>query len=141
LKSENGEPVKIIGVVIDEVGEPRNDRSPGSSLYTVPFRLSRAPSEAWRARFIEAWDLPPRFTSMHRPGIARVSGDRIILDGTTIEEVKRFHLETLKLAVAEANRLTDENEKKLRQRVSAEEQRREQHRQHVAAVAKDLKFD
>ncbi len=106
MKSENGEPVKIIGVVIDEVGEPRNDRSPGSSLYAVPFQLSRA-----------------------------------ILDGTTIEEVKRFHLETLKLAVAEANRLTDENEKKLRQRVSAEEQRREQHRQHVAAVAKDLKFD
>jgi hypothetical protein len=77
---------------------------------------------------------------MHRPGIARVVGDRIILDGTTIEEVKRFHLETLKLAVNEANRLVKEDEKKSRHRAVAVERKRVQHRQHVLAVAKELKF-
>lgn len=140
MKPEGDEPIKVTGVIVEEVGEPGTDRRRGGALYAVPFRLSRTPSAIWVRRFLEAWDLPPRFTSMHRPGIARVVGDKIILDGTTIEEVKRFHLETLKLAVNEANRLAEEDEKKSRQRADAEEQKRVQHRQHVAAVAKELKF-
>lgn len=40
---------------------------------------------------------------MHRPGIGRVEGDRFILDGTTIEEVDKYHLETLQLAVDQTN--------------------------------------
>ena len=78
---------------------------------------------------------------MHRPGIARVSGDRIILDGTTIDEVERYHLDTLKLAVAEANRLAGQDEQKSRQRANAEDQKRQQHRQHIAEVAERLKFE
>jgi hypothetical protein len=41
---------------------------------------------------------------MHRPGIAEVSGDRIILDGTTIDEAKHYHRNTLVLCVEETNR-------------------------------------
>ncbi|MFI5394820.1 MAG: hypothetical protein ACHQ9S_04735 [Candidatus Binatia bacterium] len=141
MKPEGTEPIKIVGVIVDEVGHPRMDRSPGSALYAVPFQLSRRPSTLWERRFLETWDSPPRFTSMHRPGIARVSGDKIVLDGTTIEEVERYHLETLKLAIAEANRLEQQDEVKLRQRASAEEQKREQHRQHVVEAAKRLKFE
>lgn len=45
---------------------------------------------------------------MHRPGIARVVGDQIVLDGTTVEEVRRYHLTTLKLAVKVTNEQFDQ---------------------------------
>jgi hypothetical protein len=41
---------------------------------------------------------------MHRPGIARIQGATITLNGTTIEEVERYHRDTLQLAVAETNK-------------------------------------
>lgn len=44
---EDSEPIRIIGIVVDEVGEPRNDGTRGSALYKVPFRLSRRPSFLW----------------------------------------------------------------------------------------------
>jgi hypothetical protein len=135
------EPIKIIGLIEEEVGEPRNDRTPGSALYEVPFRLSREPSEPWREFFVDAWNRPPEFTSMHRPGIARVEGDRIILDGTTVEEVERYHLKTLKLAVERANELNAEWSRVKDRRNSRLKDERDQHRRHVKEVAKRLKFD
>jgi hypothetical protein len=78
---------------------------------------------------------------MHRPGIARVIGDRIILDGTTIEEVQRYHLDTLKLAVSEANRLLEEDKvttKRQSERISL---KKVQHREHIAEIARKLKFE
>ena len=51
---------------------------------------------------------------MHRPGIARVSGDRIILDGTTIEEVERYHQETLLAVLDRVNQLIAEHEERKR---------------------------
>jgi hypothetical protein len=41
----------------------------------------------WSELFLQAWDRPLAYTTMHRPGIASVTGDKVILDGTTIEEV------------------------------------------------------
>lgn len=133
------ESIRVEGIIIEEVTLPKNDATSGSALYAVPFRLSEKPTATWIELFVRSWKLPPRFTSMHRPGIARVEGDRIILDGTTIEEVKRYHLDTLKLAVSEANRLAgEENRTSNRREVTSQRQR---HREHVAEVAKGLKFD
>jgi hypothetical protein len=137
---EKREPIELVRVIVDEVGEPRHDASPGSALYSVPFQLSATPSARWVGLFLKSWDLPPRFTSMHRPGIARVIKDRIILNGTTIEEVERFHLDTLKLAVEEANKLDEEHERRSRQQSSALQQKRDQHKKHVAEVASRLNF-
>jgi hypothetical protein len=139
--SHEHEPIKIVGVIAEEVGVPRNDRRPGSGLYEVPFRLSRQPSEQWAEFFIDSWNRPPEFTSMHRPGIARVEGDRIILDGTTIEEVERFHLKTLKLAVERANELAVQWRRSREQRGKALNDQEVEHRHHVKEVAKRLKFD
>lgn len=139
--SHEQEPIKILGVIEEDVGTPRNDNRPGSALYEVPFRLSRQPSEPWAEFFVDAWNRPSEFTSMHRPGIARVEGNRIVLDGTTIEEVERYHLKTLKLAVERANELTAqwwrsrEGQEKIRSDQQAE------HRHHVKEVARRLKFD
>ncbi len=84
------DPLKIVGVIVDEVSEPKMDGTPGSALYKVPFRLNRNPSALWKKIFISTWNSPPRYTSMHRPGIASVSGRKIILNGTTIDEVKKI---------------------------------------------------
>lgn len=135
------EPLKITGVIVDEVTEPRIDATPGSSLYKIPFRLNRTPSSTWSEIFIRTWNHPPRYTSMHRPGIARLSGDKIILDGTTIEEVKKYHRETLILCVDEANK---EEAKNLERKRKEEERRHKQfeaHRRSVEDEAGDLTFD
>jgi len=135
------EPVKILGVIVDEVTEPRMDGSRGSALYRIPFRLSRVPSSIWGQLFVKAWDMPPRWTTAHRPGIASVSGDKIILDGTRIEEVEEEHRDTLVLCVNVAN----EGERAfIAKQKQAEEQRRrkaEEHKSNIEDTSKRLKFD
>lgn len=135
------EPVRIIGVVVDEVGAPRGDGTRGSALYVVPFQLSRQPPEGWDDAFVASWDRPPRFTSRHRPGIASVFGDRIILDGTTVQEVEHYHRETLILAVNEANRQFAEWDANQRRAEEAERLRLEKHKNNVEEATKRLKFD
>lgn len=71
---------------------------------------------------------------MHRPGIASVQGDRIILDGTTVQKVERYHRETLTLAVNEANRRFAEWEAQRRRAEEAERLRVEEHRKSGARV-------
>lgn len=98
-------PIRLIEIVADEVGTPRNDGTPGSALYRVPIRLSRSPSAEWSRCFVETWDNPPSFSTMHRPGIANVVGDRIILNGTTVEEIEKYHRDTLRVVVDRVNAL------------------------------------
>ena len=80
------------------------DGSKGSALYSIPFQLSEPPTRRWKEYFIHFWNSPPSFTLMHRPGIASVNYDVIWLRGTTIEEVKKYHRDTLVLAIDEANK-------------------------------------
>ena len=132
------EDLSMIEVVADEVGSPRNDNTAGSALYPVPIRLNRAASanEAQLLRGI--WDHPPQFSTMHRPGILRVAGERIILDGTTIEEVERYHAATLRLVLAEVNtRITEQGVKKKAQ-VQSNAEQEEAHRANVADVARRI---
>lgn len=89
------EPVRILGLIKDEVTAPTMDGTPGCALYKIPFRLSRKPSDLWCEIFLHKWEMPSCFTSMHRPEIASVHEDKIILDGTTIEEVEKYHRDTL----------------------------------------------
>jgi hypothetical protein len=122
------EPIRLIG--IDEAGitRPRNDGTAGSALYTVPFILSRRPDAAWSELMVQNWNRPPSFTTMHRPGNGRVTGDRFVLSGTTIEEVEKYHLETLQLALNETNRQYQE---------AVAHQKREQERQEAENAIHD----
>lgn len=135
------EEIKIIEIIAEEITEPRNDGTAGSALYMVPFRLNRTPSSLWADAFIKVWNSPPKYTTSHRPGIARVSGDRIILDGTTIEEVKSTHKETLKLCVSEANRIEAEHLQKQTERNQATQERSSEFRRRIEEKAKDIKFN
>lgn len=135
------EPIKIVGVIEEAVTSPRNDETRGSALYAVPFQLSRRPSSNWSKLFIENWNHPPRFTNRHRPGIARISRDKIILDGTTMDEIERYHANMLKLALQKANEEAAREEE--RERLLAEQKRKseQEHRASVSEISKRLKFD
>jgi hypothetical protein len=135
------EPIRIVGVIVDAVGEPRNDGTRGSALYAVPFRLSRRAPGDWAQVFEQVCNRPPRFTTMHRPGIARVHGDRIVLDGTTVEEVQKYHRDTLILCVAETNRIIAEHEETIRRKDEARQLISEEHKQHVRDVSDKIRFD
>jgi hypothetical protein len=135
------EPIRIEGVIVEDVGVPRNDDTRGSALYRVPLRLSRAPSAGWAEDFVAAWNSPPEWTTRHRPGIASVVGDRIVLDGTTMEEIEQVHLRTLRLALGIAN----ERDAERREREVAEARRRADaaraHEEAIRAAASRLSFD
>jgi len=135
------EPIRILNIVVDEVTQPRNDGTRGSALYCVPFQLSRVPPSRWGDIFIEKWRRPPSWTSMHRPSIAELHGDKVYLNGTTMDEVRKVHRDTLVLAVNEANRLYVEFEKQAFERSQRARQLREEHERRIRKEADDIKFD
>lgn len=135
------EPIRILGVIVDEVGEPQNDGTRGSALYSIPLRLSRAPSREWSDLFIKTWDRPPKFSTGHRPGIARVDKDRIVLINTTIEELKEEHRETLKIVVEETNRKIKEHVRERWQVRDRQNQVKESHQDNIRRIADEIEFD
>jgi hypothetical protein len=140
LSASKTDGIRIVELIASEVTSPRNDGTSGSSLYAVPFLLSKVPSSIWEKAFLYMWDHPTSFTTMHRPGIARIHGDRIILDGTTVEEVDKYHRDTLLLTVAYAN---DIESKIVEERQIQEAHRKassDQHRKVVENAAKRIKF-
>ncbi|MEQ1704083.1 MAG: toll/interleukin-1 receptor domain-containing protein, partial [Ilumatobacteraceae bacterium] len=129
------EPVRILGVDSEHVGAPRNDGTRGSGLYRVPLILSRVPDKVWRETFEQAWNSPPAWTTMHRPGIASLQGDRIVLDGTTIEELEKYHLQTLKLVIHQLNELAAKDRITERARIEAEAAAAAAHARRVEEIA------
>jgi len=129
--------IRIVGIIEEGVGTP-SGVGPGSALYAVPFQLSAVPDDEWKEYFLALWDRPLAYGTMHRPGTARVRGDRIVLSGTTMREVERWHLASLQQAVDEANiRYKAEH----RRRVAAQQQQAAgavQHRQTVREIVQKL---
>jgi len=133
--------IKIKGILIDEVTQPLNDGTRGSGLYQIPFELNKRPSYEWIDLFVNAWNRPPSFTQMHRSGIASVYGNKIVLDGTTIEEVEKYHKETLKLAVGIANKTLKELQERQSLIEKREKQRLEEHKNKLGDISKRINFD
>lgn len=133
--------VRIVEILVDDVSVPKRDGTPGSDLYKIPFRLSRKPSQIWENAFIEAWDNPENPKYSHKPGIASILGDRIILEKTTIEKIERYHQNALKLAVDRANKTEKETLNKKSALNSKERKRIREHRERVEEVAKRIKFE
>lgn len=140
IHEDNEAPIKILGIITDEITVPRMDGTRGSALYKVPFRLSRKPSDLWSKLFLEAWRFPSSFTAMHRFGIASVVGDEIILNGTTVEEVRDYHRETLILCVEAANKKEVEIRQKKQAQREREEMRTRNHYDNVNSVVEEIEF-
>lgn len=107
----------------------------------VPFQLSRKPSSTWAEVFVHTWNHPPEFTSMHRPGIGRVVGSKILLEGTTVEEVEQYHKRTLKLVVQRTNQIVEEHEAKQRRAAEIRRTREEEQKRSVREIAARISFD
>lgn len=137
---QSDEPIHILGIITDEVTMPRLDGTRGSALYKIPFRLSKTPSRLWADLFVREWNDPPRFTTMHRRGNASVYSDRIVLDGTTIEEVRDYHRETLILCISEANKKEAEIIATQKREKELAEARIKEHNRTVLSVAEEIKF-
>jgi len=135
------EPIEIVGVAKEGVGKPRNDGTRGSGLYRIPLRLSRRPSATWARLFRETWDHPPEFTTMHRPGIGSVEGDTILLDGTTMNELERHHLATLRVVLERVNRDAADIERRDVEEKARQEGFEREHEREVEDVASRLRFD
>jgi hypothetical protein len=138
---EEGEPIRIKGIIVDEVTQPLMDGSKGSALYKIPFELNGRPSHEWTELFIRAFNFPPEFTQMHRPGIASVYGNKVFLYGTTIEEVDRYHKKTLKLAVDVANKALEDIKIQRKQREEQKKNQLEQHKKNIDDISKRITFD
>jgi hypothetical protein len=141
MPSDPSEPIRITGIITEAITAPRNDGTRGSGLYAIPFQLSRRPSPEWARLFVETWKHPPRWTNMHRPSIGKVSGDRIILDGTTIEEVEKYHRETLLAVLERVNDEIAQLEAREQREAEVALQRRQQHESVVNEASKRIKFD
>lgn len=135
------EPLDIIGVITEDVGQPRNDGSPGSGLYRVPIRLSRSVNSDEARYLVQLWDNPPSFSMMHRAGIAEVIGDRFTLDGTTVGEVRDYHAKTLRLIVDRLNIDMSAHLAKQAEAQAREEAAEAEHRRQVAEIADDIRFE
>lgn len=140
-RAEPAGPLRIVGVDQDGITAPRNDGTPGSALYSVPLRLSSVPDRVWAELFVRNWDRPASFSSMHRPGIARVVGDRVILEGTTVEEVAQYHQRTLKLAVDATNAHHADHLRREAAAAAARDEAAGRHREEVERGLAALRFD
>ncbi len=78
---------------------------------------------------------------MHRPGIASVRGDKVYLDGTTLEEVEKYHRDTLKLALQETNQFVAEYEQDKRIKDERAWRRLEEHERTVCEQSSRIRFD
>lgn len=133
-------PLELTEVLAGDVGRPRNDGTAGSGLYGVPIGLNRSP-DAVEIRLLEHhWDRPPSSTTMHRPGIMRVYSDRVVLDGTTIEEVERYHAKTLKLVIDKTNEDAAAHNAQQEARHSERARQDREHDSHVNDVADRIRF-
>lgn len=132
--------LEILGVDTDGITSPANDGSRGSALYLVPIKLNRVPSARESELLVSNFDRPSQWTTMHRPGIARVAGDRLLLDGTTIDEVKQYHAKTVRLAVDATNAQEVEMRRREEAAADAARAREEEHRKHIADVTGDVDF-
>lgn len=130
-------PIQLVEILVEEVGQPRNDGTRGSALYEVPIKLSANPPIEWAELFEHAW----RSSFTLRPRIASVVGNRIVLDGTTLEEIEEVHVQTLKQAVEKANQGYADYLRAEGEREAEERRRREDHQKHVRDVANRIKFD
>ena len=78
---------------------------------------------------------------MHRPGIASVQGNQIVLDGTTIEEFERYHVSTLKMVIRILNKQTAEHPREEQALRDAEAVYQAGRLRRAREVNKRIKFD
>lgn len=78
---------------------------------------------------------------MHRPGIARVTGDRIVLEGTTVDEFARHHKQVLEMAVNVTNTQYAEHRRRKEATRDAADDEGRRHQDEVDSALAALTYD
>ncbi|MBL8875815.1 MAG: toll/interleukin-1 receptor domain-containing protein [Phycisphaerae bacterium] len=138
---DNFLPIKIDGFIEDQIGTPKNDGTPGSALYPVSLRLSRKAPARWAELFVHNWDNPSSWSSMHRRGIASVSGDVVTLSRTQLEEVKVHHKDMLKQCLDFANAQYVASLRADRQTADRRAAKDQEWKEHVRKQAGDFRIE
>ena len=129
--------IRIVRIATADVTSPRRDGTRGSDLYDVPLILSERPTIAWRRLFLHNWKSV--VYNMYRK--VAISHDRLIVIGTTMQEVKRYHADRLRSAVDTTNEQYKEFLEAQQRKERQDRAREEAHRQHIEDVAKNIRFD
>lgn len=134
------EPISLNKVLTNEVGFPGSNADGSRGVYSIVFKLSAVPSHRWADFFVHFWDRPQvsYASGRHRPGMASVVEDRVVLEETTIDEVEGYHLPVLKAAVRMANDAETRALAEDHRRAELRRQEEAEHRRHVAEVAERL---
>ena len=132
--------IVIQRLIVDQITEPSLDGTAGSALYRVPFELSRKAPRDWAELCIRNWDHPPTFTTRHRPGTMSISGSRLWLNRTTIEEVRDVHRETLVAVIGVTNATYRQHIEEQSRRRQAIAETSRAHGANVRNVARDIEF-
>ncbi|MBX7046990.1 MAG: hypothetical protein K1X86_14260 [Ignavibacteria bacterium] len=90
--------VKIIGIISEEI-----ESIEGTAFLKIPIKLNQRPPSEWVDIFNKNWRHPSQFTSRHKPSIASLRNDIILLHETTVEEIQEYHKETLIVVVEDTN--------------------------------------
>lgn len=96
--------IEVVEIVEEEIASPRTLLSDKTDTYSIPFRVSAVPPLKWVALFEKLWNNPPDHLQNHRPEIARLVGDKVILDDTNIDEIEAVHFTALQLIIDETNK-------------------------------------
>lgn len=136
----NDSNIEIKGIIVEGVTMPKMDGTPGSALYEVPIQLSQVPSAIWSDIFINTWNRPPSFSTMHRPGIARIEGDTVYLDGTTLEEIEKVHKDTIVLCVDVANQEVENLYTRQKAQNETKIKKEQEHERNVKNMADKIQF-
>jgi len=136
------EDIKIVRMVDEDVTPLRNDGTPRSDLCRVPFALSRRPPSKWAEIFPIKWDRSLKYAlGKQWPGIASVQGDRVVLNGITLDDVNAYLRDLLVSAVAETNKEYRLWKQRQEQRRVKEQACDEEHKRRVSEISERIKFD
>ena len=127
--------IRVVGLLVDETVQSASRGDSDSERFDLEFRLSEYAPARWRNLFIRAWDSPVSLSSKSQPGIANVDGNRLTLEGVTLETSIRHHRSALAVAVEEAN-CVYQDELRLAEEVRAQQEARDRElREKVESVA------
>ncbi|MBI5402512.1 MAG: hypothetical protein HY959_03865 [Ignavibacteriae bacterium] len=130
---------KPVNIQITKIQEEKMSILKGS-LLIIPIGINSNPPHEWINFFIDYFNNPTSFTSHHRPGIANVIGNEIILNGTTVDEIEKCHRTTIIEAV---NRANESYNTYKRAEIEKENQKEEAERRKLSEEqnkAKNIKF-